>query len=283
LAKVCTCHKFADEEFLGLTNVFDHIEDRWFVPDAQIVFPTVFLSDVESLSGNCALYKDCFDIIKMSCNYVILPSNITDFSGLIMSKLREFLGYIETYIRKARIEQWSETEFYRKTGGFLRTVNAFGRNLGDLLTYWNSKKNLFWFYVSTDPALVKKKIMSLVLDSLGIYESLCEEHEVTFSLEETTLSEGYFVLIRNARNSKTIGHFANDADLMILADCMVYSTKRMQQGIVYLVTNDSGLHNTTLAIVDQPKLIFPDITGKLTGLEPLKPRRLIDDFRKRQA
>lgn len=249
-----------------------------------MVFPIVFLSDVGSLTGVSALYKNCFDIIKDSCNYVFLPSNITDFSGLVMDKLRKFLGYLEAHIRKARAENWSEDEFYRRVWGYLRAVDSFGKNLGDLLTYWDSKKSLFWSYVSIDPALVKKRIMSLVNDKLGIYQGLCEEHEVKFASEETTLSEGFFVLIRDARNSKAISHFANDADLWILADCIVYSSKRLQQGIIYLVTNDNGLYDTTLAVVDQPKLIFPEMTsGKLTGLEPLRPKRLIDDFRNRQA
>jgi hypothetical protein len=200
-----------------------------------------------------------------------------------MDKLRDFLGYIESYIRKAKDENWSEDEFYRRVWGHLRSVTTFGKNLGDLLTYWETKKSLFWSYVSIDPALVKKKMMSLVNDKLGIYTSLCEEHEIEFTSEETIHSEGFFVLIKNARNTKAISHYANDADLMILADCVVYSTERLQQGILYLVTNDIGLYDTTLAIVDQPKLIFPDITGKLTGLEPLRPRRLVDDYRNRQA
>jgi hypothetical protein len=240
---------------------------------------------VGSLTGVATLYKNCFDIIRDSCNYIFLPSNISDFSnGLIMDKLRKFLRYIEAHIRKAKSENWSQDEFYKRVWGHLKAVNDFGRSLGDLLTYWNSKKSLFWSYVSIDEALVKKKIMSIVNERLGIYQSLCEEHEVRFSSEETTLSDGFFVLIRNARDSKTIPHFANNADLMILADCIVYSSKRLQQGIIYLVTNDNGLYDTTLELVNQPKLIFPEMTsGKLTGLEPLKPNRLVDDFRRRQA
>ena len=237
------------------------------------------------LTGVAAVYKNCFDIVKDSCNYVFLPSNITDFSnGLIMDKLRRFLGYIESHIRKAKTENWSQDEFYRQVFSYLRAVNSFGRSLGDLLTYWHSKKSLFWSYVSIDEALVKRKIMSIVNEKLGIYQSLCEEHETEFSEEEIMLSDGFFILIRNARNAKAIPHFAHDADLMILADCIVFSSKRLQQGIVYLVTNDKGLYDTTLAIVNHPKLVIPEITsGKLTGLEPLKPNKLVDDFRKRQA
>lgn len=265
---------------VSLSNIFDHIEDRWFVPDAQVVFPFVFLSDVGPLTGVNALYKKCFDIIRDSCNYVFLPSNISDFSnGLIMDKLRKFLGYIEYHIRKARSESWSEDAFYRRVRSYLRAIDSFGKSLGDLLIYWDSKKRLFWSYVSIDEALVKKKMVSIINERLGVYYSLCEEHEVSFSSEETQLSDGFFIMIRDARDSETIPHFANNADLMILADCVVYSLKRLHQGIVYLVTNDNGLHDTTLALVEQPNLIFPEMTsGKLTGLEPLRPNRLVADF-----
>lgn len=215
---------------------------------------------------------------------MVLPSNITDFNNLIMNKLREFLGHIEVHVRRARSESWSEDEFYRRVWSFLRAVNTFGKNVGDLLTYWDRKKSVFWSYVSMDPALVKKKIMSLVVDKLGIYERVCEEHKVEFTPEETDHSDAFFLKIRDARNSQAIKNTANDADLMILADCIVYSIERLQQGIVYLVTNDNELHDTTLAIVHQPDLIFPDIiSGRLSGLEPLKPIRLVEDFRNRQA
>jgi len=198
-----------------------------------------------------------------------------------MSKLREFLNSIETYIRKARTERWSENEFYRRVWNYLRTVNTFGKNLGDLLTYWDRKQGLFWSYVSIDPALVKKKMVSLVTDKLGIYESICEDHKIEFTLEETNHSDAYFILIRNARESKAISHSANDADLMILADCIVYCTERLPQGMLYLVTNDNALHDTTLAIVNQPQMVIPDVSGRLTGLEPLKPIRIINDFSNR--
>lgn len=236
------------------------------------------------LTGISILYKDCFDIIKGSSHYFFLPSNIFDFSnGLIIDKLRRFLGYITTHIRKAKTENWSQDEFYRKTGSCLRAIDNFGKSLGDLLVYWESKKSQFWSYVSMDEEFVKKRIMSIVNDRLGIYQGLCEEHEVKFSGDETNVSEGLYTLIRNARDNKTIAHFANNADLMILAECIVYCSNRLQQGIVYLVTNDDGLHNTTLVVVNQPKIVYPQTTsGRLVGLEPLRPRRLVNDFRNRK-
>lgn len=265
-----------------MSNVFEHLEDRWFVPDAQIVFPVVFLSDIGPLHGASAQYKICYDIIKENCNYVVMPSCITDFSSLVMNKLRDFLHYIETNIRKARTDRWSEVEFYRQVWSCLKSVNTFGRHLGDLLDYWSSKKELFWSFVSIDPALVKKRMVSLITEKLGIYESICEDHEIEFTLEESSHSDTYFVLMRNARNRGTIGHQANEADLMILADCIVYCTERLLQGMLYLVTNDNELHDTTLAIVNRPELVITNAKGRLAGLEPLKPIRLISDFSNKQ-
>jgi len=72
---------------------------------------------------------------------------------------------------------------------------------------------------------------------------------------------------------------------MILADCLVYTTERLQQGILYLVTNDNGLHDTTLAIVRNPQIVVPQaVTGsRLSGLEPVRPLRLVTDYRNRPA
>jgi hypothetical protein len=269
---------------LFLSNVFEHIEDKWFVPDAQVIFPVVFLSDVEPLTGISVMYKDCFKIVSESCNYLVLPSNVTDFSGLVLNKLREFLGQIESIIRKARDEKWSEQVFYSRTQGQLRSINNFGRALGDLLAYWSAKKGLFWSYVSIDPALVRKKMMSLIIDKLGIYTSICEDHEVDYTLQETAHSDSYFVLIRDAQRAKKINSSANDADLMILADCLVYTTERLPQGLLYLVTNDNELFGATASVVNNPNSIISTIaTGtRLAGLEPLRPKKLVDDFRSKR-
>lgn len=262
-----------------MSNVFERLDEKWFVPDAQIVFPSVFLSDVENLVGISVLYKKCFDIIKESSNYILLPSNITDFTGIILNKLRNFLSYIESHIRKARNEKWTEAQFYRRTKGYLRSINTFGSNLGDLLTYWENNKELFWSYVLRDYALVKKKMMSLVIDKLGLFASICEDHEIKFTATETDYSDKLFVSIRNAQNTSAITSTANDADLMILSDCIVYVGERLAQGIVYLVTNDKGLHDITLEIIEKPKLILPDVGDtRLVGLEPLYPKRLVDDY-----
>lgn len=208
---------------------------------------------------------------------------MTDFNGLIIKKLREFLSHIESHIRRAKADRWTEAEFYRRTADYLRAVNTFGKNLGDLMTYWDKKKSIFWSYVSIDAALVKKRMESLVVDKLGIYESICDEHKIEFTPDETAISDSYFITIRNARNAGTITPFANDADLMILADCLVYAEERLQQGILYLVTNDNGLHDTTLVIIRNPQIIDPTVaTGsRVSGLEPLRPLRLITDYRNR--
>lgn len=267
-----------------MTNVFDRLEDKVFVPDAQIIFPTVFLADIEKIRGPSKDYKKCFEIISKSCNYLILPSNVTDFSGLILNKLRDFLRHIEEHIRRARNQNWDERRFYGRTRRFLISVNTFGPNLGDLLFYWESKKQLFWSFVLMDPALVKKKMMELVLDKLQIFEVIRDGHEITFTEAETKISDGLFVNIREVQKKDEIESFANDADLMILADCIVYVDQRLVQGIMYLVTNDKGLHGTTKAIIERPELIFPEMEeGKrMFGLEPLTPHKVISEYNKKK-
>lgn len=194
-----------------------------------------------------------------------------------------FLGYVETHVRKARTEGWTEQQFYTRMRQYFRSVTAFGPNLGDLLIYWDNKKELFWSFVLMDHALVRKKMLSLVLDKLGIFQGICENHTIEFTLLEEKYSDQLFVTIRKVQNTDAIESFANDADLMILADCIVYVGERLVQGMLYLVTNDKGLHGTTSAIIEQPKLIYPDLEdGRMVGLEPLYPQQLVKDYNRQK-
>lgn len=262
-----------------MINVFEHLDHRYFVPDAHIMFPSVFLSDIEGLTGNSSTYRTCFEIIRDSCTYIILPSGITDFFNLIQNKLRMFLSNIESQIRRARDKGWTENQFYRETRRYLRSLTTFEDYIGDLLLYWENKKETFWSFVERDHSFFRRKILDLVLEKVVLFQDIYEDHEIDFTELEQKYSDQLFIKIKEVQATDAIDSFANDADLMILADCIVYVTERLVQGLVYLVTNDGGLQGTTTAIIEEPKLIFPDLEDeRMVGLEALSPHRLVADY-----
>ena len=226
------------------------------------------------------MYKDCFELLKRQYEYVILPSNQTDFSNLILEKLHKFLKNIESEIGKARDKKITKDQFYAITRSRLKNINTFGTHFGDLMLLWSANKELFWSFVSLDFSLARKKMTQIVLAKMAEFFRICEGHTVEFSGDEQKLSDGLYFLIKQSRNKGDIQHSANDEDLLILADCFIYKNKRFLQGFMYLITNDKELHGTTSEIILHPNLVFEDFspTDRFIGFEPMRPKKFINDF-----
>jgi len=123
----------------------------------------------------------------------------------------------------------------------------------------------------------------MTLEKMAEFSKICRGHEEQFSEEEASLSQGLYLVIKEARDKKLVTSFANDADLLILADCFVYKNMRFFEGFMYLVTGDDGLHRIAEEIVKKPKTIFPDDftdTDRYVGFEPLKPDLFLTRFKK---
>jgi hypothetical protein len=258
-----------------MINVFDYDHIN-FVPDSQIIFPSIFLIDVEKIKHPNCVYKECFEILQQYYNYLILPSNDLDFSNVILTKFRLFLRSVESEIRNARNKGTNEFDFYRNTRSLLSSLDY-----GDLLLYWENKKGVFWSFVSMDHSLVQKRMIKLTNEKLALFAKTCEGHKVIFSDGEQKLSEGLYILIKKLQKEQKVKYLANDADLMILADCLIYNGERVQQGIIYLVTGDKNLRGVASEIVENPLLVFSDLkpNSKLVGFIPLDPEKLVADHK----
>jgi len=252
-----------------------------FVPDSQVIFPPVFLTNIEGLPHPSCIYKDCFDLLKKQYTYLILPSGKTDFSNLILEKLQKFLAIIDSEIGNARTKQATKDEFIAKTRSRLRAVNTFGRHFGDLVLFWETSKEYFWSLVAKDHSLVRKEMIQLATNKMSVFFRICEGHEVEFSIDEENLSNGLYVLIKGARTKGTLRHFAHDPDLLILADCFIYKNKRFLEGLMYLITDDGELYGTASEIIQHPNMVFEDFntTDRFIGFEPIRPRKFVDDFK----
>lgn len=252
-----------------------------YVPDSQIVFPSVFFSESEKIGYPSCMYRDCFNLLKRGYNYVLMPSNQTDFSNLILRKFNKFLENIEIEIQKAREQKTQEATFYAKTQGRLRSIDAFERHLGDLMQFWEAYKEFFWSLVGLDYVLARKKLTQLANSKIAEFTKICEGHLVEFSEEEQKLSEKMYNLIKESKDNRSIQHTANNEDLLILADCFIYKTKRILNEYMYLITDDNQLYGTTTEIIAQPRLIFPDFepSERFIGFEPLRPRKFITNCR----
>ena len=252
----------------------------YFVPDSQLIFPCVFLLGIDRIQHPTRMYKECFELLCKYCDYLVLPSNILDFNNLIINKFNRFLSHIESEIQKARSRGFSEEQFYRSTESLLTTFDY-----GDLMTYWKNKKGFFWTLASMDHFIARRKLLKLTNENMGIFNKICEDHEVIFSEEEQKLSEILYQIIRDLQKKGQIKSSANESDLTILSDCLIFNGKRFHEGVMYLVTGDNELFGATNEIVEKPRLILDCLgfTEKIVGFRPLKPDKFIEDFKKHRT
>lgn len=254
-----------------------------FIPDANIVYPSIFLFGVEKLEYHACKCKECFEVLKKHHTYVILPANKTDFSNLILGKFGRFLGAIENEISCARKNCANEKDFYIATTKRLRSyeLDNSDRDFGNLMKFWVAHKELFWSFVSKDETLTKTRMTMMTLEKIGDYAKICEGHEEKFSEEELNLGDELYSIIKKARDNKKLGNFANNADLLILSHCFIYRNMRSEGGVIYLLTDDKGLYGTTKEIITKPKIIFSDFdeSERYTGFEPINPETFIINFK----
>ena len=140
-------------------KVFGHSYEC-YVPDSQLIFPCIFLREVERLPRHTRLFNRCFELMRQHCEFKILPSIKSDLSSKILTGFREFLRDIRSEISRARNSGISERDFYRKVKGILKSKSD---SYGDLIYYWDAEKEQFWKYVSMDPNIVNKEMIDLTM------------------------------------------------------------------------------------------------------------------------
>lgn len=130
-----------------------------------------------------------------------------------------------------------------------------------------------------DPNIVNKEMIDLTMEMMERFYDVTEGQIIEFSDLEKNRSEYFYQILDRLQKSGELSSSANSADLMILADCIVYREQRLEYGILYLVTGDKELQKAAIEIVEKPHLIYPDIgLGKiLTGFRMLEPEK----FRKK--
>ena len=186
-----------------------------------------------------------------------------------MDKYRQFLGDIVREIRKAKQGNFSQDEFFRRTRSQLRAMDY-----GELIQLWEHEKEKFWECVSLDPNIVTMRMRRNAIDKINLFSRLTERKLIQFSDEEQKTTEEVMTLLSELQNSNELTSTANAADLAILADCLVYKSTRLAQGVMYLVTGDNELIKATDEVVNNPHLINPDYDPEhvMPGLKPLRPR-----------
>jgi len=252
-------------------RVFEHSYEC-YVPDSQLIFPHIFLKDLNRLPDPNKLFYKCFDLMDKHCEIKILPANESDIGSLILNKFYPFMKNIRAEIERAQRNKLSRESFFKRANGILRS-----KDYGDLIYYWAAKKEVFWDLVSKDLPRINKKITELSMEIMARFYEIKENRCINYTDEEKERSESLYEALNNLQQSGRITTSADSNDLMILADCLVYKETRLPYGVIYLVTGDGELQKISSEIIQKPYLIYPELslTYILTGFRMLRPDELI--------
>lgn len=247
-----------------------------YVPDTQILFPHVFLSDIQKLPRNDIMYRDCVNcILANNIRLAILPSNHYEFRNLIVEKFRMFLMDIGFVASKHKDK--TPQEFVKAVTSLVQAKVANNDYPSDFLTYWYSKKSYFLRWLSMDNTMIRKQQYDLIFEVLEKFNSVIDHAEINISRWEKTELENEAhetsKTLKDLRDQSLIPIGAHEQDLEIISDCIVYRNHYLETGIIYLVTNDNDCFSTVKMII-----CFRDDKGHTLcapGIDCIKPSDLV--------
>lgn len=251
-----------------------------YVPDTQILFPHVFLDEIEKLPANDQLYRECVcSILENNIRLVLLPHNHAEFYNLALESFKDFLEDVRlTAIRnKVRGKQ----AFLRAASGQITAKIANNQYPSDFLTYWHSKESFFAGWLELDERTMRYREHILVLETIKKFNNISEYAEINIQIWENPELEKEAQetcgILRELRNQKLIPEKAHEQDLAIISDCIVYRNHYLETGILYLVTNDEHCFNTlkTITNVQNGK----GAKFRVSGIDSVKPHSLLSKIK----
>lgn len=223
-----------------------------YVPDTQILFPHVFLSNVSTLPKNDTLYRECVDcILQNKMRLAILPSNHYEFRNLIFKKFELFLidigkiafknkgKDVKIFLRLAKSHIWARI-----------TNNEYP---SDFLTYWNGNANSFSQWLNLDERTIYKRQWDVMFELLEKFTAIVDRAEINIKKWDKPELESeagdICKTLKGLREQSVIPHDAHVQDLEIIADCIVYRNHLLAAGLIYLITNDGNCFKTVKALI----------------------------------
>jgi hypothetical protein len=262
-----------------------------YVPDAQIIYPEVFLSDVAVLPPPNNTYRDCITALRRNFVVKFLPENDADFNRLILRKFMAFLDDIKNEALSAKNKRLSADQFRNNVNNLFRIRKLYDdRDCGDLLLYWDSHSEDFVTWLKWDRIAIENRILELVREMLERYKSYTEplKHKWTEPDKEMILL--IFNLLKSERTKGLLTNGAHDEDLRLLAGCLFYACGNKEkglsgylpEGVLYLVTNDDDFYNCGKQVKSLESLGAGN--GKrITGFDVVKPKAFLDKLKQHNS
>lgn len=243
-----------------------------FVPDTNIIYPSVFLHNATTLSRNEKMCKKCFNILKQRFNVKILPENEQEFYNLIYGKFRRFLEEIRYVARQVKQRSQNRVTFEQKVWS---QINAIGNGYGNFVSYWKINKDFFCQWILMDDYSMKISLFKVIDSTMQRYRVCVSGLTVSWTKENEENCQKILEVLRQERERGNLPSDVDDIDLRIIAGCFEYVDKYIS-GVLYLITNDNAACDSVKKAVK-----LESVTGGVgkirAGFRAIKP----NDFLKK--
>lgn len=208
----------------------------YFVPDTNVIYPSVFLHNAITLPPREKICKKCFDTLKQRFNVKILPENGAEFLNLIYGKFHQFLEDIYHVAKRVKQRNQSRAVFEHDVWG---QINAYGKDYGNLVLYWKINKDFFYQWTQMDNYSMKISLFRLIESTMQRYRTCVSGLTVSWTKENEENCKKILEVLMQERKRGNLPSDVDDIDLRIISGCFEYVDKYIS-GVLYLITNDNA-------------------------------------------
>jgi hypothetical protein len=259
-----------------------------YVPDANIIYPHIFLSEISTLPQPSGTYRECLNALRKDCIIKILPESDYDFNRLVLRKFMDFLDDIKKNVLTAKDKSLSSQQFINNYSSLLRQRKIYDDNdCGDLKLYWEYHKLDFAKWLNYDRVTIETVIYGLAANKLQEYRDFVKPFQHSWTTDDSETIDRIYTVLKSEKKKGTINSNAHDEDLKLLAGCLYYVIGNKAKGfsgylpvgVLYLVTDDGQFFICAQQVKTLEALGIPKGT-RLTGFDVIKPRDFLTQYRK---
>ena len=247
-----------------------------FIPDTNIIYPSVFLHNVTTLPRTEKMCKECFEVLKQRFNVKILPENEQEFYNLIYGKFRKFLDDIRNVAIQVKKKKQSRAIFEQEVW---KQITAIGKEYGNFVLYWKINKDFFCQWISMDDYSTRISLFKVVESTMQRYRTCVSGLTVSWTKENEENCQKILEVLMQERKRGNLPSDVDDIDLRIISGCFEYIDKYIS-GVLYLITNDNATYDSVEKAVK-----LESITGGVgkirTGFYAIKPNNFLMRARKK--
>ena len=214
-----------------------------YVPDANVIYPHVFLSEIPNLPELSRTYRECLNTLRKGFVLKILPESDFDFHRLILRKFMSFLSDIKTNVQRAKTKGQTSQQFVENYGRLLRQRKLFEdeKDCGDLRLYWDFHKLDFAKWMEHDNITIDNIINGLVADKIIEYRDFVQSYKHSWAIGDLEPINNIYDLLKSEKKKGSINPKAHEEDFKFYRSLFILCLWKPCQALLRVSSRRSPL------------------------------------------